>query len=275
MTQSDVTSASEAESLLQTLELPEFTGWPGGRFDDEGAVVYSGEGQAKTATVVKNRMLLVNDPQLTAQQQSDVDLSTLLAQANSDKLYNQETQMPEWYTNYKKVMGRVCYWSIHGLEFKEYKSSEATFSLNSVALEVLEQIVRNLPNAASIRTTVADAINKLVKLAEKGDPKANIFGRGHDGDQAAKLAIGYAYPGQSGPRIVMSAFYFKATKDVTNLLVAKWRTQETRVWYSSAEMEQSTDLFTRPQPKSGRPQRELVREMLGKSAEDELKNLEI
>ncbi|KAB2346905.1 hypothetical protein [Actinomadura rudentiformis] len=275
MTQSDVASASEAEGLLQTLELPEFTGGQGERFDDAEAVVYSGDGQAKTATVVKNRMLLVSDPKLTAEQQSDVDLSTLLAQANSDKRYDQETQMPEWYRNYKQVMGKLCYWTIHGLEFQEYKSSEATFSLNSVALEVLEQIVRNLPNAAAIRTTVADAINKLVKLAEKGDPRANIFGRGHDGDQAVKLAIGYAYPGQSGPRIVMSAFYFKADKNVTNLLVAKWRTQETRVWYSSAEMEQSTALFTKPQPKSGKPQRELLRIKLGKAAEDELNKLEI
>lgn len=278
MTQSEIKTAGEAERMLQTLALPEPTSGRPLRFEDEGVSSYSSDGQARTLTVIKNRALLVNDPKLTAEQQSDVDLSVLLAQLNSDKMYSQENQMPEWYKNYKKVLGNPCYWKIHGLEFQEYKSSEATFSLNSVALEVLEQIIRNLPigaNIAAIKSSVEGAINKLKKLAEKGDPAAQLIGRGYDGDQAAKLAIGYAYPGQSGPRIAMSAFYFKADKSVTNILGVKFRSQDTRVWYSSAEMEQSTALFTEKQPKSGKPMRELVRAKLGRAAEDELNELEI
>ncbi|MFI6515283.1 hypothetical protein ACIBF1_06925 [Spirillospora sp. NPDC050679] len=96
MTQSEVGTASEAKSLLQTLELPEPSSGQPLRFDDEGVGFYSHNDMDEAVASFKNRMILVNDPKLTAQQQSDVVLSNLLAQLNSDKLYKQETQMPEW-----------------------------------------------------------------------------------------------------------------------------------------------------------------------------------
>ncbi|MFI6515284.1 hypothetical protein ACIBF1_06930 [Spirillospora sp. NPDC050679] len=163
-------------------------------------------------------------------------------------------------------MGKVCYWKIHGLEFQEYKSSEATFSLNSIALETLEQITRNIPAGANVASTAnikAAVANTVNKLAKKSDSEAKLIGRGYDGDQAAKLAIGYAYPDQSGPQIVMTAFYLKVEKNVTNILGTKFRTQDTRLWYATAEMEQSTAAFTAPQPKRGKSQRDLMRAKLG------------
>ncbi|MFV2198383.1 hypothetical protein [Nocardiopsis sp. LOL_012] len=273
MTQSKMDTASDAEIGLLGLQIPEI-GLD--RFYSGVPVQAPSEPtwQARKATVIDHKMMVVKDSGLNADQQSDVDLSQLLAQLNSDKLFSQESQMPKWFENYEKVLGKYCFWTIHGMEFQKYETSDSTFSLDKVAIQTLMNILSDVPKA-TIENLVKGAIDKIKGLAEKGDPDANLFGRGHSGAHGAKCMIGYAYPGQSGPRIKLAAFHFKIQEDITNLLAFKVRSRDTEVWYATAEMEQSTSTYTTIQPGSGKSQRQLVKEKVLGNAGNGLQELDI
>jgi hypothetical protein len=275
---SEVSVSNDPQTTLLGLELPEITT----RFYSDDSSGQSTEADIKTFTgadiktftVNKNTMLLIKDPALDPKEQNDVDLSNLVAQLNSDRLFNAEEQAPQWFENYRKVLSKVCYWVIHGLEFQKYHSQEATFSLDKVAVETLLNILAGAP-VEKVKAAVQGSIDKLRQLAAKGDPAANLFGTGKTGAKGAKVIIGYAYPGQSGPRLKLAAFYFKTDEHVTNALFFNIRSRDIDVWYATAEMEQSTNSYATPKPPSNKSQRELVRCKIGDRAEKELAVLEI
>src|SRR5688572_16363929 len=59
---------------------------------------------------------------VSAQSQSDVLNSTLLAQLNSDKLFDREGRTADWYKNYTTVLGKIG-WVIQGFGFSKFQSS--------------------------------------------------------------------------------------------------------------------------------------------------------
>lgn len=76
---------------------------------------------------------------LSGEDKQDVLDSMLLAQLAANKKIDREEQTKERYSYYSNVLQNVG-WIIQEMQFAKYNTTDATFTMDKVALELLAQI---------------------------------------------------------------------------------------------------------------------------------------
>lgn len=107
---------------------------------------------------------------VSPEHRSDALNSTLLAQLNSDKLFNRfdSAQLIPWYRNYTTVLSNLG-WDIQEFSFEHYRASGSTMSVSTAVLGVLGAV---LP--AGELALVAAALKALAAL-ESNDPWYQVW----------------------------------------------------------------------------------------------------
>lgn len=107
---------------------------------------------------------------VSAQHRSDALNSTLLAQLNSDKLFNRfdPAQLIAWYRNYTTVLSNIG-WDMQEFQFEKYQAAGSTMSVSTAVLGVLGAV---LP--AGELALVAAALKALAAL-KSDDPWYRVW----------------------------------------------------------------------------------------------------
>ncbi|MFD4637291.1 hypothetical protein ACFWN2_08260 [Lentzea sp. NPDC058436] len=107
---------------------------------------------------------------VSAVHRSDALNSTLIAQLNSDKLFNRfdPAQLIPWYQNYTTVLSHLG-WDIQQFSFERYQASGSTMSVSTAVLGVLGAV---LP--AGELALVAAALKALAAL-KSNDPWYQVW----------------------------------------------------------------------------------------------------
>lgn len=196
--------------------------------------------------------------------QSDALNSTLLAQLNSDKLFNRfdpEEVIP-WYRNYAKVLGKVG-WDLQDFQFQNYQASGSTFLID----EAIAEIVATFLSPGEVLVVKA-ALNALSNL-QGDDPWYKIWETSsHSTDGGNFQICPCEDEGGKGPLVMgFSAYAFTTTETTTRFLWVSYHSSDTKLRYAKQAATLDEDIYSQV--------RQQIIEKLGENAKTFIGELEI
>ena len=248
-------TTEQAQSFVESLELPAPP--PFVARMELGAPQIT-EGQKSAFVNGGSLTSFVSD--LTAQHQSDVLNSTLLAQLAANKKFDREEQTVEWYKFYRNVLENVG-WVIQAFDFTKFKASGATFTVDKVVLDLLASIA-----SENEMEVVHETLHAFEALADE-DNRLRIFD-----DQSHSLDKGnfqIAVASESGGVVAMkmAAFHFTTSQHVTRVLWFGFSSSKTDLYHGAQQISLNEEIYGQV--------RSPVVDKLGENAHRFIHNLEI
>ena len=173
---------------------------------------------------------------LDGQAQSDALNSTLLAQLNSDHMYDREKQTQEWYRNYTSVLGKVG-WVIQGFQFQKYNSSSQGLTMDKVVAEILQSMMTGNELAVAL-----SAITALTSLA-KDDGRVNLFGHSTSSSSGGSFQLASATQENGVVAMNLGAFYTSYKTSQTNVLWWHYKSADVDIYKSGQGVTLNNDVY--------------------------------
>jgi hypothetical protein len=166
---------------------------------------------------------------ISAQHQSDVLNSTLLAQLAANKAYDREQQTDQWYRKYQEVLETVG-WVVQAFEFEKYQASGSTFTVDQAVREILGAIATGDEMAV-----VNETLNALNALSD-GSGQMVLWNSASHTSSAGNFQISIC--SETGPLVSMknSAFYFTTTQASTRFLWFGYSSSDMTLYKSAHRM---------------------------------------
>lgn len=101
---------------------------------------------------------------LSPQAREDVLNSTLLMQLAANKRFNKATQREEWFNFYTEGLGKLG-WTLSKQEMERYTPNQQAFTVDSVALEIMEQVAGG-SSFTPIAQRTFDSLRKQPRLLD-------------------------------------------------------------------------------------------------------------
>lgn len=199
---------------------------------------------------------------LKDQQKNDVLNSSLLAQLAANKKFDREKDTINWYRFYTQVMENVG-WVIQGFKFTNYQSSQASFSLSQVTLQILSGIigVTNKKEIMNVVKATLDGLSKSTEGARLFDSKSAFGNYGN-------FQIMPCQTDDSGQvTMALMGFYFEANRQVGNFFFYEWNKQDMNLYSGTQACTLNEEIYATV--------RDAVVKKLGEKAKNEVKNLDI
>ena len=170
--------------------------------------------------------LAATSHEMTEQQVQDVTDSTLLAQLAANKKFNRFEDPENWYKFYMNVLSNIG-WTLESFRWNEYKSSQASFKLSQVTLELLSSMVKG---EAAIMNVVKAAIDALATSKEGVSLYDSCSTSGDDGNfQVLPACINKM--GQIC--LPLLRYHFKADRHVNNFFFFSWGHESISLFYAT------------------------------------------
>lgn len=197
---------------------------------------------------------------LKDQQKKDVLNSSLLAQLAANKKFDREKDTVNWYRFYTEVMENVG-WVIQGFQFTNYQSSQASFSLSQVTLQILSGIIGPKKEIMNVVKATLDGLAKSTDGARLFDSKSASGNHGN-------FQIIPCQTDDSGQvTMVLMGFYFEADRQVKNFFFFEWNKQDMNLYSGTQHCTLNEEIYATV--------RDAVVKKLGKKANTEIKNLDV
>jgi hypothetical protein len=197
---------------------------------------------------------------VSAQSQSDVLNSTLLAQLNSDKLFDREARTADWYRNYTSVLGKVG-WVIQDFGFAKFQSSSQGLTMDKVVLEM----VKSLMSGNGLEVAGA-AIKALDALADK-DGRIALFKRSSQKSSGGSFQIGTASERNGALAMQLVASYMNFKTSETGVLWFSYKSSSVDIYKSGQTVTLNKDVYGQV--------RQSIISKLGGNAQSEIMSLDI
>ncbi|HTI28503.1 MAG TPA: hypothetical protein VL652_46410 [Kutzneria sp.] len=197
---------------------------------------------------------------------SDALNSTLLAQLNSDKMFDRfnPDQLIPWYRNYTNVLSNVG-WTMQNFSFEHYKASGSTFSVSNAVLEILTAVL-----SGNDLKLISATLNSLKNLESSNDPWYKVWDQKSHSQQNCNFQLSTCNDeGGSANTLTMrlSGYSLKTSTDATRFLWVNYSSSSTDLQYSSQTCVLNEDVYGTV--------RSTVIGKLGNRATDFVKNLDI
>lgn len=170
------------------------------------------------------------------QAQSDILNSTLLAQLNSDYMYDREKQTQDWYKNYVHVLGKVG-WVIQGFEFQKYNSSSQGLTIDKVVIEILESMMTGNELAVAV-----SAIKALDSLAGN-DGRIKLFHHSTSSNSGGSFQIASATEQNGAVAMKLGAFYMSYTTSQADVLWWHYKSADVNIYKSGQGVTLNHDVY--------------------------------
>ena len=170
------------------------------------------------------------------QAQSDVLNSTLLAQLNSDYMYDREKQTEDWYKNYVYVLGKVG-WVIQGFEFQKYDTSSQGLTMDKVVVEILETMMTG--NELAIAASAIKALNSL----SGDDGRIKLFGHSSSSNSGGSFQISSATEQNGTVAMKLGAFYMSYKTSQTDVLWWHYKSANVDIYKSGQGVTLDHDVY--------------------------------
>lgn len=158
---------------------------------------------------------------VSAQNQSDVLNSTLLAQLAADKQFNRETQVLDWYGAYTNVLGKIG-WTLQGLNWENYSASSTSFTVDKVVLELAAAALTG-GEAAVVAATIEAA-----KSASSSSGPITLFNQSTHSDSQGNFQVSVCSENDGVVAMKNMAFTFSTSDNVTDVLVFHFASAKTQ-----------------------------------------------
>lgn len=179
---------------------------PGDKYVDDGSLV----------SFVSN---------LKATQKQDVLDSTLLAQLAANKHAVRFEDTEGWYKFYVNVMENVG-WVIQSFNFNDYKTSQASFTLSQVMLEILSAMVGG-------EKAIMDVVKATLKGLEKSTEGAKLFEITSVSGKNGNFQIIPCQVDKSGQvNVAFIGFFFEAQRFEGDFFFFDWKSQDIKLFYA-------------------------------------------
>ena len=206
----DHKSVHEMQAFVKHLELEDFLSRVG-----------TGAGHCN----VIDGSLAATSHEMTEQQVQDVTDSTLLAQLAANKKFNRFEDPENWYKFYMNVLSNIG-WTLESFRWNEYESSQASFKLSQVTLELLSSMVGG---EVAIMNVVKAAIDALAASPEGVSLYDSCGTSGDDGNFQILPCINKM--GQIC--LPLLCYHFKADRHVNNFFFFSWSHESISLFYAT------------------------------------------
>lgn len=178
---------------------------------------------------------------VSSQHRSDAENSILLAQLNSDKLFNRfdPGQVIEWYKNFTKVLANIG-WPLQDFQFQNYEASGSTFSIDAAIIEIVSSFLTG-PEVAVVEATV-EALSKL----ESDDPWYVVWdSNSHTANGGNFQIVPCSDEAGKGALVMgLSAYAFTTTETTTRFLWAEYHSSSTKLQFTSQTVSLDEDVYS-------------------------------
>ncbi|MET8763357.1 hypothetical protein [Lentzea sp. NPDC004782] len=203
---------------------------------------------------------------VSGQHRSDALNSCLLAQLNSDKLFNRfdPGQLMDWYRNYTNVLSNIG-WVIQDFEFEHYQASGSTMSVSSAVFEILSAVL-----SGNDLKLVSAALNSLAKLEKSNSPWYQVWdSSSHD---QANSNFQLSHCNDNGDKantleMTLSGYSLRTKSSATRFLWVDYESSSTDLMFSSQACTLDEDIYSQVR-------KEIIKK-LGKNATTFVANLEV
>lgn len=239
-------------SFVKSLELEPYSGG----FHGGGGIVADQKSEAE----VDAGSLTSFTSELQGQQKEDVLNSTLLAQLAANKRYNRFDDTENWYKFYTDVMGQIG-WVMQSLAFNQYKSSQASFKISDVVLQLLSALIGDEPELLAV---VKETLDSLASSADGLTLFSSCSCSAKQGnfqilpctvDKSNQVSVGFI------------GFYFTASQVAKNYFFFSYANQDISLFKSAQVFTLNESIYSQV--------REEVKKKLGNKAKDFIHNLPI
>jgi hypothetical protein len=173
---------------------------------------------------------------VSGQSQNDVLNSALLAQLASDKKFNREKNVTDWYDFYRSVLENVG-WVLQGFDFTEYKAGGDKFEADKAILEILAAVVTQ--NELLIIKAAIEAAKSLPTT----DGRISLFDHFTTTGTTSAFQIGVASQQNNAVAMKMGAFLFTAKTNVTQVLWFKFANRDSSLTKSTQTITLNTEVY--------------------------------
>lgn len=157
---------------------------------------------------------------LSADHQTAVLNSTLLAQLASNKQFDREQDPVNWYKFYRNVLEHVG-WVAQDFGFTRYQATGDTFTMDKAVLAILAAIATQNELGA-----IKSAIDAAKALAD-GDGRITLFDHSCSKGTSGAFQIGVASDAGNAIAMKLGALYFNTQTNVTRVLWFRFSTNST------------------------------------------------
>ena len=239
MTQSAL-SVSEITDFVTGLELPE-THPQLQELATAGRLTATDVPAGQPTAAIDAGSLVSFAAQVSSQHRSDCLNSLLVAQLNSDKLYNRfdPTQVISWYKNYGTVMSNIG-WVLQDFQFQNYQASGSTFSIDTAITSIVTSFLP-APEVAVVEAT----LNALSNLGSD-DPWYKVWDSSSHSANGGNFQLAPASDnnGEVNSLVVkISAYAFSTTETTTRFLWTDYNSSDTQLQYAQQTATLNEDVY--------------------------------
>ncbi len=173
---------------------------------------------------------------LSADHQTSVLNSTLLAQLAANKQYDREQDTTNWYKFYRNVLEHVG-WQMQAFGFNEYQASGNNFTMDKAVLDILAAVATQNELAA-----IKAAIDAAKGLAA-GDGRITLFDHSSTQGSSGSFQIGVASDAGGVVAMKLGAVYFTTNTSVTKVLWFTFAKNSTHLYASSQTVNLDTAVY--------------------------------
>ncbi|HEU4562492.1 MAG TPA: hypothetical protein VFS20_31975 [Longimicrobium sp.] len=173
---------------------------------------------------------------VSAEHQSDILNSTLLAQLAANKKYNRETQTVEWYAFYHEVLENIG-WVIQDFSFTRFSASGGSASVDAVVMTLLAAL------ATGSQLALAQTTIKALQSLPANDSRVVLFETNSHTMDKGNFQIGLANDDGGIPVMTFGAFYFSSSQQVTRLFSWEFKDSDTSFYQATETVSLNEDVY--------------------------------
>ena len=217
MAMSTANTTDDNVAFVRSIELPE----PRYRLPSNNASTVPQDMKKESYVVAGGLTAFTKN--VTGQTKQDILNATLLAQLASDKKYNREREIANWYECYIEVLEQVGF-AIQDFKFVSYNTTAKTVKLDEVVIAILSKI------ANEEESEVIRAILNTMQELSKHDEKIILFDRHGSYSSFGNFQVCSCDQARDGVvSLSLGAFYFKSNQKDDNFIFFPWDTMDTKI----------------------------------------------
>lgn len=199
--------------------------------------------QSGPAAAIDAGSLLSFTANVSGGHRSDALNSTLIAQLNSDKLFNRfdADQLIPWYQNYTSVLSHLG-WDIQNFNFEHYQASGSTMSVSSALLDILGGVL----SGAELKMVAAE-LQSLAALERNNDPWYQVWDQTTHDQSNCNFQMGSCDDNNGAVNTLamkLSAYSLKTSSRATRFLWVDYQSSSTDLMYADQVCTLDEDVYS-------------------------------
>lgn len=172
---------------------------------------------------------------VSAQHKQDFISAILIAELNSNKLFDRYSDSVRWYSNYIKVLGNLGLVMLSQAAWAPYKGYGDSFTIANAALDVLSPITTN-SQLAVVKTS-------LNSLSNDASDRFKLWAEESTTDGAGNFQINLVDQSNETASIIVSGYQMVTTEYQWQFLWSNWKTSQITLQYMTTSFALSNSVW--------------------------------